>query len=82
MSEHHEHFLRTEEATIFLWERFGIRRAPSTLCRLRVQGGGPSFIKYPDRSVAYRASDFSAWAELITGASLHVRSTAEVPSRI
>ena len=78
MSDHQERFLRTEEATIFLRERFGIRRAPNTLCRLRVQGGGPSFIKYPDRSVAYRASDLIDWAEKFFGRSHHVASTAEV----
>ena len=81
MSDQNELFLRTEEAARFLWARFGIRRASNTLSRLRVQGGGPVFIKYPDRSVAYRASDLSTWAEAITRASLHVRSTAEVPGR-
>ena len=45
--------------------------APITLCKWRVYGGGPSFVRC-GRSVRYRVADLEDWA-----ASRTVNSTSE-----
>jgi hypothetical protein len=57
-------WLNTEEAGAH------IKRAPSTLEKLRVYGGGPRYSKQ-GRSVRYRLSDLNAWMEsgLVTSTS-------------
>ncbi len=71
-------YFNTAEATQYLRERFGIRRATTTLCRLRVQGGGPRFVKHADRAVTYRSDDLAEWAGERLSRSRRVSSTAEV----
>lgn len=56
-----EKLLTTPQASDFLLLRFGISRRPSTLSRLRVQGGGPRFKKL-NRAVLYEPEALERWA--------------------
>jgi hypothetical protein len=55
--------LRTE-ASVHLWEKYGIRRKPQTLAKLAVIGGGPKF-RRDGRIPLYDPDDLDAWAEEI-----------------
>lgn len=68
--------LTTREASAYLRERHGIKRAPITLEKLRTLGGGPTFRKL-GVSVYYRPEELSEWAE--GRLSRPLRSTSELP---
>jgi len=54
--------LRRTEASEYLLERWGIRRAPSTLAKLAVIGGGPAF-QSANRTPLYLPDELDRWAE-------------------
>lgn len=54
-------FYSSREAAAFLTAR-GVRTAPQTLNRLRVQGGGPLFRKAGSR-VVYDEANLIAWID-------------------
>ena len=56
--------LRRREASQYLRERYNIRRAPSTLAKLAVVGGGPSF-RHAGRVPLYPIPELDRWAESI-----------------
>jgi hypothetical protein len=67
--------LRRAAASEYLAEIHGIQRAPSTLAKLAVIGGGPIFRK-AGRVPLYAQLDLDSWAASITSAPM--RSTSEV----
>ncbi len=67
--------LRRNEASIYLYENHGIRRAVGTLAKLAVVGGGPRF-RVAGRIPLYAPDDLDAWAESIL--SPLVNSTSEL----
>jgi hypothetical protein len=56
--------LRRREASEYLRERYNIHRAPSTLAKLAVVGGGPSF-RHAGRVPLYPIPELDRWAESI-----------------
>jgi hypothetical protein len=73
MSNHRP--LRRAEASKYLDETHAIRRAPGTLAKLAVVGGGPRY-RVAGRTPLYTPDDLDAWAESIL--SPPVRSTSEL----
>ena len=69
-------FHRPENAPEYLREKHGIKIAPQTLARMRVDGSGPVFQKN-GRAVLYTDAALDAWAE--GRLSAPVRSTSELP---
>jgi hypothetical protein len=69
---------RRSEASDYLWEQHEIKRAPATLAKLAVKGGGPE-ITYIGALPFYTSAALDAYAKQIT--SQPVRSTAERPVR-
>ena len=67
--------LRRQEASAYLKAKHGISRAPATLAKLAVLGGGPRFAK-AGRWPIYNVDDLDCWAAKITGPV--VGSTAEL----
>jgi hypothetical protein len=65
----------TRDASAYLRERYGVLRAPSTLAKLRVIGGGPEFRRIGDRAVGYTDPALDAYAEALISKPL--RSTSE-----
>jgi hypothetical protein len=63
------------QASAYLLERHGIVRAPATLSKLRVVGGGPAFRKIGTRNVAYEEVALDQWASALISRPL--RSTSE-----
>jgi hypothetical protein len=56
----------TQHASHYLWESYGIRRAPATLASLRVRGGGPRYRKdgaNRNGGITYPRAELDAWAE-------------------
>ncbi len=76
MNQVGERRLNRREASEFLTER-GFRIAPTTLAKLAVIGGGPSFVSFGRRPL-YQAADLLAWAESRT--SRPKRHTSETSS--
>lgn len=73
--------LRRDEASIYLFETYGIRRSRATLAKQAVTGGGPKFRK-AGHAVLYEIADLDAWAnELLTPpaatTAAHYRSQVE-----
>jgi hypothetical protein len=66
--------LRRKAASDYLREAHGLERAPSTLAKLAVIGGGPIF-RRAGRIPLYSPEDLDAWAESLL--SLPMRSTSE-----
>ncbi len=58
--------LRRAEASNYLAQRHGIVRAPSTLAKLAVIGGGPKFYS-AGRFPLYPPGELDAWAAAISG---------------
>jgi hypothetical protein len=69
--------LRRKAASHYLCETHGLDRAPSTLAKLAVIGGGPIF-RRAGRVPLYSPEDLDAWAESLL--SPPMRSTSEVAS--
>jgi hypothetical protein len=53
-------FLRRKEASAYLRRTFGLERAPSTLAKLAVVGGGPPF-QVLNRVPLYTTADLDRW---------------------
>jgi hypothetical protein len=71
--------LRRKGASQYLEEKHGIVRAPSTLAKLAVVGGGPTF-RRDGRIPLYRTDDLDDWAK--SRLSAPMRSTSEgAPAR-
>jgi hypothetical protein len=58
--------LRRSEASSYLAQRHGIVRAPSTLAKLAVVGGGPKFYS-AGRFPLYPLAELDSWAASISG---------------
>jgi hypothetical protein len=69
--------LRRKAASDYLRETHGLERAPSTLAKLAVIGGGPIF-RRAGRIPLYTTDDLDRWA--ISLLSAPMRSTSEVAS--
>jgi hypothetical protein len=69
--------LRRKAAAEYLEEKHGIVRAPSTLAKLAVVGGGPTF-RRDGRIPLYRTDDLDDWAE--SRLSAPMRFTSDVTS--
>ena len=69
--------LRRKAASDYLRETHGLERAPSTLAKLAVIGGGPIF-RRAGRIPLYSPDDLDCWAESLLSAPM--RSTSEVAS--
>jgi hypothetical protein len=69
--------LRRKGASEYLRETHGLERAPSTLAKLAVIGGGPIF-RRAGRVPLYSPEDLDAWAESLL--SPPMRSTSEAAS--
>jgi len=54
--------LRRAAASVYLKEKWGIDRKPSTLAKLACVGGGPRFVLF-NRVPLYPESELDAWAE-------------------
>jgi hypothetical protein len=67
--------LSRKEASAYLLSRHGISRAPSTLAKLAVSGGGPVFRKINCRAVVYDIADLDTWAASMLSGPM--RSTSE-----
>lgn len=72
-----ERYLRRHEAAEYLLAKWNIRRAPATLAKLAVTGGGPRFCK-AGRAVLYPRAELDRWAEHLL--SPPVGSTSEYRS--
>src|SRR4051812_43810192 len=66
---------RRAAASAYLRERWGVDRAPGTLAKLAVVGGGPRFRK-AGRIPLYAPADLDAWASWLLGEA--VASTSEL----
>jgi hypothetical protein len=71
-------FLRRKAASIYLHETYGLDRAPSTLAKLAVIGGGPPFRRI-NRIPLYATGDLDLWVESKLTAPM--RSTSEPASQ-
>jgi hypothetical protein len=72
--------LRRKEASRYLEEKWGVSRAPSTLAKLAVIGGGPSFRRF-NRVPYYDPENLDAWVASILSPPLRSTSdTAELDS--
>jgi hypothetical protein len=69
---------RRRAASGYLRHKWGIERAPGTLAKLAVVGGGPRFRK-AGRIPLYAPTDLDAWAQELLGEP--VASTSELKSR-
>lgn len=66
-----------DEASAFLLT-LGVRRAPKTLQKQRVTGGGPPFMRICNR-IVYELESLRAWA--LAQRSPLVTSTSELPAK-
>jgi hypothetical protein len=67
-------FLRRKEASAYLRRKFGLERAPSTLAKLAVIGGGPPFRRM-NRVPLYAPADLDEWVASKLGPRM--RSTSD-----
>ena len=68
--------LSTIAASDYLAMEHGVRRAPSTLRKLRVQGGGPAYFRVSSNEILYDPVDLDAWAAKRCGGMHRRRLTA------
>ncbi|QFY90318.1 hypothetical protein D5125_12950 [Magnetovirga frankeli] len=66
---------RTDAASAYLKDQYGIQRTPRTLAKLRSVGGGPRFIRVSKTEVVYSTDDLDNWATQLLGPSF--ANTAE-----
>lgn len=71
-------YLDQEEASAFLFT-LGVRRAPKTLQKQRVTGGGPPFMRICNR-IVYEQQSLRAWA--LAQRSPPVTSTSELSAML
>jgi hypothetical protein len=69
---------RRAAASAYLRDRWGVERAPGTLAKLAVVGGGPRFRK-AGRIPLYAPADLDAWASALLGKA--VASTSELEGK-
>jgi hypothetical protein len=62
--------LRRKAASEYLHQAHGVERAPSTLAKLAVTGGGPAFRRI-GRVPLYAADDLDAWVASKLGPRTH-----------
>ena len=67
--------LRRKAASDYLRENHGLERAPSTLAKLAVIGGGPAF-RRAGRVPFYATTDLDNWVRSLLSAPMH--STSDV----
>ena len=67
-----------KQASLYLMEKWGLKRSPNYLAKLAVVGGGPAFRK-ANRDPLYADEDLDAGASELIGP--RVRSTSELPQR-
>jgi hypothetical protein len=67
--------LRRKAASEYLRETHGLERAPSTLAKLAVIGGGPVF-RHAGRVPLYAPEDLDEWATSKLGPRMHSTSVA------
>src|SRR5215831_5964922 len=67
-------FLRRTAASVYLREKHGVQRAPTTLGKLASIGGGPVF-RHVGKIPIYSTDDLDAWAASLLGPPM--RSIAE-----
>jgi hypothetical protein len=72
--------MNTKEASAYLREKYDIRRAPSTLTKLRCVGGGSAFCR-AGRQVIYTAPQLDAYAADILSPPVHSTSELLVDER-
>jgi len=72
-----QRFLRRKAASAYMHETHGVDRAPGTLAKLAVIGGGPVF-RRAGRVPLYSTDDLDEWVASIL--SPPVRSTSELAS--
>jgi hypothetical protein len=72
-----QRLLRRKAASDYLRETWGLERAPSTLAKLAVIGGGPTF-RRAGRIPLYTSDDLDEWA--ISLLSPPMRSTSDTAS--
>jgi hypothetical protein len=71
-------FRNRKQASLYLMEKWGLKRSPNYLAKLAVVGGGPAFRK-TNRDPLYADEDLDAYANGLIGPL--VRSTSELPQR-
>jgi hypothetical protein len=69
MKDQESQYLRRREASAYLREQHGICRAPATLAKLAVIGGGPRF-RHVGRVPIYPVIELDAYAAAITSAEV------------
>ena len=72
-------FLRRKAASIYLHQTYGLDRAPSTLAKLAVIGGGPPFRRM-GRVPLYAEDDLDEWVASKLSAPMRSTSDAAKPS--
>jgi hypothetical protein len=60
MTMEHQIYLRRKEASAYLRDKFNVERAPSTLAKWAVTGGGPPF-RLLNRVPLYTPADLDEW---------------------
>jgi hypothetical protein len=71
--------LRRKAASQYLEEKYGIHRAPATLAKLAVIGGGPPF-RRDGRIPLYSVDDLDRWATSRLGALMRSTSDDATPT--
>jgi hypothetical protein len=71
--------LRRKGASQYLEEKHGIVRAPSTLAKLAVVGGGPPF-RRDGRIPLYSTADLDQWATSMLGTLMRSTSDDATPT--
>jgi hypothetical protein len=72
-------YLPRKAASDYLDEKHGVKRAPSTLAKLAVIGGGPTFRRI-NRIPLYATDDLDKW--VVSKLSAPMRSTSDTASEI
>jgi hypothetical protein len=68
-------FLRRKQASAYLRDRYGLERAPATLAKLAVIGGGPPFRRL-NRIPLYTPADLDKWVASKLSGRMHSTSAA------
>jgi hypothetical protein len=71
--------LRRWDASNYLRDTHGVSRAPSTLSKLAVIGGGPVF-RHIGRVPFYSPDDLDAWVKNVLSSPR--RSTSDIPAKM
>ena len=69
--------LRRKEASKYLKDTWGVDRAPSTLAKLAVVGGGPQFRKAA-RTPLYSSDDLDTWVASILSEPIQSNSQVKL----